>query len=202
VILALDTSGAIAVALVDGERTLAQASEYAPRGHAELLSPMVQQCMAEAAVTATDISAVIVGTGPGPYTGLRVGLMTARMLAHAWDVPVHGCCSLDAMGAAHGGDVTVVTDARRKEVYWATYAQGLPLSDPQVSAPQQVTVHGDVVGRGAVLYGEQFPGATHADPEPAWLARVVASRLSAGDEDHPTTPLYLRRPDVHQGPRA
>ncbi|MEX0913393.1 MAG: tRNA (adenosine(37)-N6)-threonylcarbamoyltransferase complex dimerization subunit type 1 TsaB, partial [Demequina sp.] len=202
VILALDTSGAIAVAVVDGDRTLAHTNEFAPRGHAELLSPMVQECLATAGVTRADVTAVVVGTGPGPYTGLRVGLMTARMLAHAWQVPVRGVSSLDAMGAEHGGDVTVVTDARRKEVYWASYAHGQPLTAPQVTAPEDVAVHGEPVGRGAVLYGEHFPHARHADPDPAWLARVVTRRIGAGEQSFPTSPLYLRHPDVHQGPRV
>lgn len=201
-IIALDTSGAIAVSVLDGDRVLAERSTHAPRGHAELLAPMVSACMDSAGVRGSDVTGIVVGTGPGPFTGLRVGLMTARILAHAWDVPVRGCCSLDAVGAAHGGDVTVVADARRREVYWATYADGERVDGPGVDAPGDVPVRGDAVGRGALLYAAQFPGAVHGDPDPAWLARVVARRLAGGEDDFPTSPLYLRRPDVHGGPRA
>lgn len=201
-ILSLDTSAAISVALIDNNSVAASASVFAPRGHAELLASMVQQCMADASVDGAAMSAVVVGTGPGPFTGLRVGLMTARTLALTWNVPVYGCCSLDALGAAHGGDVTVVADARRKEVYWATYADGVRLDGPHVTKPEDASIHGHVVGRGALLYPESFPGATDGDPDPAWLATVVARRRDAGQTDFPTHPLYMRRPDVHGGPTA
>jgi tRNA threonylcarbamoyladenosine biosynthesis protein TsaB len=213
VILALDTSAAVSVCVVDGDwvvddnSVLAEASEFAPRGHAELLASMIRSTMADAGAEGRDIVAVVVGTGPGPFTGLRVGLMTARTLALAWDVPVYGVCSLDALGAQHGGEVTVVADARRKEVYWASYAGGVRTDGPHVSAPGDVVVRGDValrgavVGRGALIYPEVFPGAAGGDPDPAWLARVVATQRAQGHTAFGTEPLYLRRPDVHGGPR-
>ncbi len=201
-ILALDTSGAISVAIVDGDRVAASATQFAPRGHAELLASMVQKCMDDAGVDGAGIDSVVVGTGPGPFTGLRVGLMTARMLALTWGVPVNGCCSLDALGAAHGGDVTVVADARRKEVYWATYSGGDRSAGPHVTAPEDAATHGEIMGRGALVYPEVFPDARGGDPDPAWLARVVARQQAAGHTEFPTQPLYLRRPDVHGGPSA
>jgi len=201
VILALDTSGAVSACVVDGDAVLASSTEFVPRGHAELLASMIGSTMADAGVSGGDIVAVVVGTGPGPFTGLRVGLMTARTLALTWDVPVYGVCSLDALGAAHGGDVTVVADARRKEVYWAAYAGGVRVDGPQVSAPGDVPVRGEVVGRGALVYPDAFPGAIGGDPHPAWLARVVAMQRSQGQVEFGTEPLYLRRPDVHGGPR-
>ena len=103
------------------------------------------------------------------------------------------------MGAAHDADLTVVSDARRKEVYWATYSRGERVSGPHVSRPQDVEVHGRVLGRGAMLYPEVFRDAAFADPDPAWLARIVAKHRALGVESLPTTPLYLRRPDVHGG---
>jgi tRNA threonylcarbamoyl adenosine modification protein YeaZ len=207
VIVAIDTSAAIAVAIVDGDSVLASFSQFEPRGHAELLAGMVESSMADAGITGADVSGVVVGTGPGPFTGLRVGLVTARTLALTWDVPVYGWCSLDALGAAHGGEVTVVADARRKEVYWATYRAGERLDGPHVTSPVDVPTHGDVVGRGALLYPDVFAGARAGDPDPAWLARIVAARIntgssSQGETDFPTTPLYLRRPDVHGGGKA
>lgn len=196
-ILAIDTSSAIAVAIIDAAgTTVASRSEFAPRGHSELLAGLVRDALADAGVARAE--RVVVGTGPAPFTGLRVGLVTARTLAHAWGVPVDGVCSLDAVGLAHAGEVTVVADARRKEVYWATYRDGVRLDGPHVSAPGDVTVLGTAVGRGAMLYPDAFPGASAADPDPALLVR--AADLAGGPGTLPTEPLYLRRPDVHGAP--
>jgi tRNA threonylcarbamoyladenosine biosynthesis protein TsaB len=197
--LAIDTSSALSVALVDGDAVLAAASAYAPRGHAELLAPMVRDVLAEAGVASP--SSIVVGTGPAPFTGLRVGLVTARTLGLAWDVEVLGVCSLDALGAAHGAEATVIADARRREVYWARYESGVRVAGPGVAAPGDVDIVGDVIGRGATLYPEVFgdaPSETAWDPDPAWLARVAALRPDAVVS--PPEPLYLRRPDVHGVP--
>ena len=197
-ILAIDTSGAIAVAVVDDARTVAARSEFAPRGHAELLAGFVRDALAEAGCERP--SRIVVGTGPAPFTGLRVGLITARTLAFAWGIPVDGVCSLDAIGAQRG-TCTVVTDARRREVYWATYVGGERTSGPAVSAPADVLLTGAVVGRGAALYPDVFPDSVHADPNPAFLVRVAEAARASGTE-LPTEPLYLRRPDVHGVPGA
>lgn len=198
-IVSIDTSSAISVAITDADATvaLARASVFSPRGHAELLSDLVRQALAEAGAVRSDITAVVAGTGPAPFTGLRVGLVTARTLALAWRVPAWGVCSLDAIGAEHG-DVLAVGDARRREVYWARYVGGLRVAGPEVGTPASVLVNeGElVVGRGAVLYADAFPGAIDADPDPLWLAKEAVRRRAAG-EDLPTEPLYLRRPDVH-----
>ncbi|WP_430867679.1 tRNA (adenosine(37)-N6)-threonylcarbamoyltransferase complex dimerization subunit type 1 TsaB [Demequina aurantiaca] len=205
-ILAIDTSSAISVAVVDGDHTLAERSQFAPRGHAELLSGMIEEVLLEAGIRERGPDSIVVGTGPAPFTGLRVGLVTARTLAMVWGVSVRGVCSLDAMGAqaadAGHSAVTVVGDARRKEVYWATYTDGMADGEPRVSAPGDVSPVGAVVGRGAQLYPDAFPSATSADPDPAWLARVVSRRLANGEESFPTEPMYMRRPDVHGIPGA
>lgn len=200
-ILAIDTSAAVAVSVLDGDRVVGARSEFAPRGHAELLSGFVRDAMADAGVAGADLEAIVVGTGPAPFTGLRVGLVTARTLGFAWGVPVHGVCSLDALGAEHG-DVIVVTDARRKEVYWARYRAGQRVEGPEVGAPESVVAPGPVVGRGAVLYPDVFGDAVAGDPDPAWLARVALVQLAAGVTELPLEPLYLRRPDVHGIPGA
>lgn len=198
-ILAIDTSSAISVAVTDDDatRALARRSVFAPRGHAEALSGLVSEAMTDAGAAREDITAVVVGTGPAPFTGLRVGLVTARMLALAWHVPVWGVCSLDALGAQHG-DALVVSDARRREVYWARYRAGRRVAGPDVASPADVAVEAGevVVGRGGPLYPDAFPGALDADPDPLVLARVALALRDAG-EDLPTEPLYLRRPDVH-----
>lgn len=129
-VLALDTSSSVAVALTDAAgRTLAARSVPEQRHHAELLAPMIDAVLTEAGVDRTQVTAVVAGTGPAPYTGLRVGLVTARTLALALGVPVHGVSSLDALaaeaadrlGLTTGDEVLVATDARRREVYWARY---------------------------------------------------------------------------------
>jgi len=198
-IVAIDTSSAISVAITDDDArvALARRSVFSPRGHAELLSDLVRQALAEAGATRANITAVVVGTGPAPFTGLRVGLVTARTLAMAWKIPAWGVCSLDAIGAEHR-DALVVADARRREVYWARYSVGLRVEGPAVGAPAavQVTEGEIVVGRGAVLYPEAFPTAIDADPDPLWLTKEAVRRRTTG-EDLPTEPLYLRRPDVH-----
>jgi len=199
VILAIDTSGAIAVAVVGASgEVIAERAEFAPRGHAELLAGMVEAVLADAGGARPE--RVVVGTGPATFTGLRVGLVTARTLGYAWGVPVEGACSLDALGAEYG-TCTVVTDARRKEVYWATYVDGVRTAGPQVAVPGDVRVAGRVVGRGAALYADVFADATAADPNPAYLVRVAEAARASGLE-LPTEPLYLRRPDVHGVPGA
>jgi tRNA threonylcarbamoyladenosine biosynthesis protein TsaB len=233
--LALDTSSAISVAVLDGDEARARESVFAPRGHAELLAPMIREVLARAGSALrpdgapAGIDGIVVGTGPAPFTGLRVGLVTARTLALAWGVPVWGVCSLDALGAAHGGAVTVVSDARRREVYWARYEAGERVEGPAVSPPAEVpgvlgaeardgvvpelgmgpavTVF---VGRGAALYPEAFgeaPPESEWHPDPVWLARIAARRFAdakAGGEaaDLSIEPLYLRRPDVHGTPHS
>jgi len=198
-IVAIDTSAAIAVTVTDDDAVvpLAHRSVFSPRGHAELLSDLIRQSLDEAGATRADVTAVVVGTGPAPFTGLRVGLVTARTLAFAWNVPVWGVCSLDAIGAERG-DVLAVADARRREVYWARYVNGIRVEGPEVGAAASVVVHDGelVVGRGAGLYPDAFPGAIEGDPDPFWLAKEAVRRRGKG-EDLPTEPLYLRRPDVH-----
>jgi tRNA threonylcarbamoyladenosine biosynthesis protein TsaB len=199
-IVAIDTSSAISVAITDdnGGSALARASVFSPRGHAELLSDLVRQALADSGGVRAGVTAVVIGTGPAPFTGLRVGLVTARALALAWRIPAWGVCSLDAIGAEHG-TVLAVGDARRREVYWARYAGGVRVEGPAVGAPASVGVsEGEAVfGRGAVLYPDTFPGAIDADPDPLWLVREAVRRRALGEELD-TEPLYLRRPDVHQ----
>lgn len=196
-ILAIDTSGAIAVAAVSGGDVVASRSEFAPRGHAELLAGMVRDVLADAGAAPDRI---VVGTGPATFTGLRVGLVTARTLAYAWGVDVDGVCSLDALGAEFG-TCTVITDARRREVYWASYVDGVRVDGPAVAAPVDVRVAGAAVGRGTALYPDVFANGISADPNPAFLVRVADAARASGLE-LPTEPLYLRRPDVHGVPGA
>src|SRR5690606_17462396 len=149
------------------------------------------------------VTGIVVGIGPGPYTGLRVRLMTADTFGLALGVPVHGVCTLDGLAhaAAVEGPFVVATDARRKEVYWARYADPRTrVTEPAVDRPADIADQVrdlPAVGAGALLYPETFPRA-HA-PEhvsAAALARLAAERLAAGAELPEPRPLYLRRPDA------
>jgi tRNA threonylcarbamoyl adenosine modification protein YeaZ len=202
-VLAIDTSSpAVTAAVVnaDGE-VVASRSQLAARGHGELLAPSVAECLAEARVAAADIGAVVAGTGPGPYTGLRVGLVTAAAFAHALGIPTYGVCSLDAIGAAcpADGELLVVTDARRREVYWARYRHGVRQDGPHVEHPADVPLDSvtAVAGAAAELY--EWPGLDLRPPRyPAaeLLVRLAADRVVSGADSEPLAPLYLRRPDA------
>jgi tRNA threonylcarbamoyl adenosine modification protein YeaZ len=203
-LLAFDTATpAVTVALHDGVRVLAEVASADARRHGELLASAIDKVLADAGASRLDVTAVAVGIGPGPYTGLRAGLVTARVLGSALAIGVYGVCTLDviacdAVQAAAGRDFAVATDARRKELYWARYgADGQRLSDPAVSAPGEIGAAGPVAGSGAGLYpgllGEriapEFPAA-------GTLAHLVAKRLAAGMPMLPAEPLYLRKPDA------
>ena len=144
-LLAFDTATpAVTVALHDGTHVLAETTTVDARRHGELLASSIDAVLTEAGAGRLDITAVAAGTGPGPYTGLRAGLVTARVLGSALGVPVYGVCTLDviaadAAAAARGGEFIVATDARRREVYWARYdAQGGRLDGPAVGTPADV----------------------------------------------------------------
>lgn len=203
-LLALDTATpAVTVALHDGTDVVAASSQVDARRHGELLLPTVDRVLAEAGIRLDAVTGIVVGIGPGPYTGLRVGLMTADTFGLALGVPVHGLCTLD--GLAYAADVegpfVVATDARRKEVYWARYEKPRTrATDPAVDRPAEIadTVAGlPAVGAGALLYPEIFPDARAPEHvSAAALAALAAERLAAGEELEAPRPLYLRRPDA------
>ncbi|MEW2404086.1 tRNA (adenosine(37)-N6)-threonylcarbamoyltransferase complex dimerization subunit type 1 TsaB [Streptomyces sp. NPDC046862] len=203
-LLALDTATpAVTVALHDGTDVVASSSQVDARRHGELLLPAVDRVLAEAGTRLDAVTGIVVGNGPGPYTGLRVGLMTADTFGLALGVPVHGLCTLDGLAYASDLDVpfVVATDARRKEVYWARYSDARTReTDPAVDRPAEIAdaVAGlPAVGAGALLYPDTFPQAR--EPEhvsAAALASLAAEKLAAGEELPPPRPLYLRRPDA------
>jgi tRNA threonylcarbamoyl adenosine modification protein YeaZ len=199
VLLAFDTATPhVTIALHDGERVVATYSSPAAMRHGETLAPGIAQVLAEAGALNTDVTAVAVGVGPGPFTGLRVGLVTARTMGFALDIPVYGVCTLDVLAAEACDtgldDFVVATDARRKEVYVASYSSGRRTSGPEVARPLDVATERPVVGRGALLYPEAFPHAVPPeDPSAAVLCDVVVrERFELLDPE----PLYLRRPDA------
>lgn len=210
-LLALDTaSSAVSVALHDGEHVLAvRTGDQAPK-HVELLTPLVAEALAGIGAKTTDLTAVAVGVGPGPFTGLRVGLVTARVLALALGIDVLGVCSLDALaaGAVRAGlgaaEFVVATDARRREVYWARYQRsnqpgrpGLPVrvDGPHVATATELPRAGlPVVGRGATLYPAELGDAVLPLDPPA--GELAALAIHGAPYLLPAEPLYLRRPDA------
>jgi tRNA threonylcarbamoyl adenosine modification protein YeaZ len=174
------------------------------RAHGELLAPQIAAVLAEAGARPRDLVAIVAGLGPGPYTGLRVGLVTAASMGQVLGIPTYGVCSLDALGLGAGtGRVLAATDARRREVYWATYHDGVRVDGPDVSKPADVVEQKHeldrAVGEGAQKYADVLGLPIDADLlyPPAWaLGALAADRVRAGAPGETLTPLYLRRPDA------
>jgi tRNA threonylcarbamoyl adenosine modification protein YeaZ len=202
-LLAFDTATpAVTVAVHDGTRVLAQAATVDARRQGELLAPYIEKVLAEAGADRAALTAVVAGAGPGPYTGLRTGLVTARVLASALSIPAYGVCTLDVIAAdaaaAAGRPFLVATDARRGEGYWARYsAAGERLSGPGVAAPASLPAGLPTAGEGPALYpGLLGDPIAPRYPAAATLADLAAKRLAAGAPLAPPDPLYLRRPDA------
>lgn len=209
--LAVTSSTAVVgVVLLDDEQVLASQHLVTDRRHAEELTPMIRDVLAEAGHTLAELDRLAVDVGPGRFTGLRVGIATVRTLAFAAVKPVVGVSSLEALAATQPGtSVTAVIDARRSEVFQQRFgpdSSGLfvPLDEPSYGPPEEMAEavqDGDmIVGDGADRYVEvygQLAGATHVvGVEP--MAEHIA-RLSIGRPAVPgptVTPVYLREPDV------
>ncbi|WP_272026016.1 tRNA (adenosine(37)-N6)-threonylcarbamoyltransferase complex dimerization subunit type 1 TsaB [Kocuria rosea] len=218
-LLCLDSSAVASAALVTGAgEVLGSYASPDTRSHAEVLAPAVRDLLAGRGVTGADLDGVLVGTGPGPFTGLRAGIATARALAFAWDVPLHGLMSLEALAqdaagparAAGHEEFLVLTDARRREVYWARYAatEDGPrrTGGPGVAAAEQLPEL-PAYGRGAGIYADRLarpvPEFAAAQPTASSLGLAAARRTARGEALSPdTTPLYLRESDAKvPGPR-
>jgi tRNA threonylcarbamoyl adenosine modification protein YeaZ len=226
-LLAIDTSTtAITVGLHDGASVVAESTTLDARAHAEHLAPNIRAALASADAEPGDVTDVVVGIGPGPFTGLRVGIVTGRTFAFALGLPVRGLTSLDAIAheawlGGRRGDLLVATDARRKEVYAATYVLGdehaCRVSEPIVSRaadlPAEVRAL-PTAGRGSSLYADALSGAVAPlDVSGGALADLAVRRLQEtpsgdGELQHVDPghgfdglePLYLRRPDVAPAP--
>lgn len=229
-LLGIDTSGAVSVAVARGElagdstdpspEILAVRSDTRSRHHDEVLLALVEETLQAAGVTRGELTGVVVGRGPGPFTGLRVGLVSARSIASVLGVPLHGLSSLDALAhdalahealaavPAERGPVTVgvALDARRREVYHARYRREvdgeiLRIAEPAVDAPAEVaaelTACDLLVGSGTALYPELLPATVELEHVDAGHLLLAASVLAARGEDLTSTePMYLREPDA------
>lgn len=185
---------------------LAERVEPVGHGHGERLAPAAAEVLAAAGVVLRDLDALVVGLGPGPFTGLRIGIVSAAALGDAAGIPTYGVCSLDAL-ARSGPAVPalVATDARRREIYWATYERsGRRLTGPAVDRPAAVApllADAEITagaGAGAVAYADVLGLIAAADlaPTPAGLALAAHADGVLGQPPAPLTPLYLRRPDA------
>lgn len=215
----MDTAtGCITVALHDGSRVLAQEDVARPQAHAEHLSPAIRTVLRAAGRAAGEVTDVVAGTGPGPFTGLRVGLVTAATFAEAVGARFGGVCSLDAiahevwLSGTAGPRLLVATDARRKEVYWAGYrldeGGARRIAGPEVGRAAELAGAASslglrdvrtwpVAGRGPLLYPDVLgPALGLIDVSAGALAHLALQRLRAGESLDEPRPLYLRRPDA------
>lgn len=226
--IALDTQAATAVAIIEDGRVIARAHNDSGRHHAESITPLVREALQAADLPATlggaGIDRVLVGTGPAPFTGLRAGLVSARVLARVAGVPAYGVSALDVI-ARQGLDllapdtrVYAIADARRRELYWGSYLAAGPddvtlegrleVGDVSALLGAMRTAPGLVVA-GAPIPAHSVDALAHVDLgpqvslDPAVMSRIVATRLSRGEDDRlRTDPLYLRRPDIQGQPTA
>lgn len=195
-------TAAVAALRPDGVEIVAQQVSVDARAHGELLAPGIQTVLAGAGVKPGELAAVVAGLGPGPFTGLRVGLVTAAAFGHSLGIPTYGVCSLDALGWGQPGTVLAATDARRKELYWALYADGERIAGPAVDRPDEVAARAAAagaqraVGEGAEKYPLGLDVGGPRYPDPAALAALAADRVRGRAPSEPLTPLYLRRPDA------
>lgn len=199
IVLALDTATpAVTAGIVEVGATIVTLAERTivdARAHAERLTPNVVAALADSGITVADLDAVVVGCGPGPFTGLRVGMATAAAYGQALGIPVHGVCTLDAIARATRGEVLVVTDARRREVYWARYRDGVRVAGPAVNAAAEVNADGVQAVAGSPALAASF-GLPVIGPEYPTAAELVAAVPDWNQEPQPLIPLYLRRPDA------
>ena len=193
-VLAIDTSVGVSVAILrsTGELSQSQAIDHGMQG--ELTAELISQVVTESDLEISEITDVVVGVGPGPFTGLRVGLVTAAVFAHARNLPVHGICSLDAIAFDYAKPCLVVTDARRKELYWARY-EDKRIGEPQVSKPEDLLVQfpdSEFVGPGAQLYPDSISGRL-MELKAGSLAKLF---VSGNAQLVDVSPMYLRKPDA------
>ncbi len=199
VLLSIDTSAGSSVALtrVEGIPGAAESSSADTMKHAEVIGTLIASCLEQMGASATDVSAVVAGVGPGPFTGLRVGLAAASAFAAGRGIPLlpvvsHDAIAFDALEEVEG-PIIVVTDARRRELYWSIYEgwtnAGLPnrIFGPALSKPDEVpTAH----------EGVDLTRWDSAEVSAGLLGIIAARMMAAGIPFEPFEPLYLRSPDV------
>ncbi|MHC6177260.1 tRNA (adenosine(37)-N6)-threonylcarbamoyltransferase complex dimerization subunit type 1 TsaB [Glutamicibacter sp. X7] len=211
--LTIDSSAHASVALVDAVNgtVLAERTSPAPNDQTETLNAYVAELLDDQQIQGSALAGIIVGVGPGPFTGLRVGLVAARTFAYVWSVPLHGVMSLEALvqrvldaDVQVPSEFIVAADARRRELYWARFdASGALLDGPHVGAAETLPSV-PVYGPGAGLYQEQLAqaGAQPVADSAGWLAEASSlgrrglQFLTEGVDLSDTAPRYLRESDA------
>ena len=182
-LLAIDTSAGTSAAVFDGDRQLSFCKFDDPFGHAENIGSAIEAALAEASVGRSSLSAVAVGIGPAPYTGLRVGIAAAQLLARSLSLPLHPVMVLDAIALGSSGKVLVTTDAKRKELFAAGYQDQARVFGPEVISPEQLGEFADY---------EQLSASADASS----VGRYALFAEAAGLELPQAEAIYLRSPDV------
>ncbi|MFP7835124.1 tRNA (adenosine(37)-N6)-threonylcarbamoyltransferase complex dimerization subunit type 1 TsaB [Marisediminicola sp. LYQ134] len=198
-ILAIDTSGGTTVGLVDdGANAVAERSSSDSRRHAEVVGSLIVECLADARARASDVTAVAVGMGPGPFTGLRVGIAAAEAFGLGRAVPVLRVVSHDAIAsselASENRPLLVVTDARRREVYWSTYSGLASDGVPERADAAGLCRPADL--ESAVPDFSRFARVDDVAVSAVALGVLAARMRSAERQFASAAPLYLRSPDV------
>jgi tRNA threonylcarbamoyl adenosine modification protein YeaZ len=205
VILAIDTSAGTSVAIVKDGRVLAEHNVANTMRHAEVVGQLILECLASAGISASDVTAVVAGMGPGPFTGLRVGIAAAEAFSVGAGVALLPMVSHDGIAAAHfesatQGPITVVTDARRRELYWSTYSGLNDHELPERISGPNLAKQGEV----PVLVSGLSPLMVNATEVHAGALAVAAERLlGQGHHFEHYEALYLRSPDItlSKGPK-
>jgi tRNA threonylcarbamoyladenosine biosynthesis protein TsaB len=204
-ILAADTAlGGLSVAVLEGEKILSHHFQEMARGHAEALAPLVQETMAQAGLGFADLDRLAVTTGPGTFTGQRVGLAFMRGLRVALKKPLIGITTLEAMAAAtENAKAAAIHDAKRDEAYLLLWEKDATIFAPAVmpfaEAVEKIRAFGPcaLAGSGAPAAAEQLgQGFLLSDirqPDALWVARLALTRPAP---DSAPAPLYLRAPDA------
>lgn len=184
-ILAIDTSAGTSVALV-GDGLVAEAATADTRSHSEHIGVFIERVLVDAGVTPAAVTAVVVGLGPGPFTGLRVGIAAGITFALGRDIPIYGVPSHDAVALGHS-TCTVVTDVRRRELAWTTFRDGIAVSGPSLTTEATLAADVDL---------SEFPEIRATTISAALLGTAALNRIERGDDSSSLTPLYLRAPDA------
>jgi tRNA threonylcarbamoyladenosine biosynthesis protein TsaB len=183
-LLAIDTSAGTSAAVFDGDRQLSLVQFDDPFGHAENIGLAISQALSSAMIEPNRLTAVAIGRGPAPYTGLRVGMAAGTSFATALNLPLHGVVTLDAVAHAHGDDhVVVVSDAKRRELFVAAYADGLRTFGPEVLQPSDL---------GRFEGYQEVQGTCDAGLVGSYAQFALAKGIDLSD----LSALYLRSPDV------
>lgn len=204
-VLAIDTATPdLVTGLVDTDTQQTwENTLHSTRHHNEVLVPCVQELLATAQSSFEHLGAIVVGCGPGPFTGLRVGMATAQAFGDALDIPVHGICTHDAIATAarrahpRAKNILICTDARRRETYWAGYQDGTRTQGPGVIKPESLDCSSyDLISIPAVMR-EKFELPSSAQIiEQAPTPWAMIENVCLGSTPAPLVPLYLRRPDA------